>query len=126
MWVAFHTQTGRLGNPAREALLQDSRDQPWSEAERRGHRLLRAAGITGWQTIQPVAGFWVDVLFARERLVLEIDGWAVHGARQAFEDDRFRRNLLVLAGYRVLNFTWRQLEDAPAWVLGCIRTALCR
>ncbi|WP_375429915.1 endonuclease domain-containing protein [uncultured Friedmanniella sp.] len=126
MWEAFRLQPGRPGNPAREALLHDSRDEPWSEAEREGHRLLRAAGIVGWKSNRLVGGYWVDVLFARDRLILEIDGWAAHGGRQAFEDDRVRRNALVLAGYRVLNFTWRQLQDEPAWVLSCIHTALGR
>jgi len=32
----------------------------------------------------------------------------------------------VLAGYRVLNLTWRQLVDDPDWVLDCVRTALRR
>lgn len=66
----------------------------------------------------------VDVLFRRERLVLEVDGWETHGGRPAFESDRRRRNHLAMAGYRVLNFTWRQLIDDPDWVISCIRTAL--
>lgn len=121
---AHALQRGRRGNEARRVLLHDSRDEPWSEAEREGHRLLRRAGLRGWQTNQEVAGYRVDVLFRSRRLVLEIDGWAFHGGRQAFEDDRVRRNHLVLAGYTVLNVTWRQLESQPAWVLQCVQRAL--
>lgn len=124
MWEAYALQPGRVGNKARRALLHDSRDLPWSEAEREAHRLLRRAGLDGWQTNQEVAGYWVDVLFRSHRLVLEVDGWAVHGGRQAFEDDRVRRNHLVLAGYIVLNVTWRQLELQPGWVLACVQRAL--
>ncbi|MFL6064349.1 MAG: endonuclease domain-containing protein [Friedmanniella sp.] len=126
LWAAFAAQPNRAGNPARRALLQDSRDEPWSEAERECHRLLRQAGITGWGTNQPVAGYWVDVLFRRERVILEIDGWAVHGGRLSFESDRRRRNALVLAGYVVLNFTWRQLQDDPTSVVSSVRSALRR
>lgn len=111
MWEAFRLVPGRRGNAVRVLLLHDSRDRPWSEAERFAHRLLRAGGFTGWDTNRLVGGYWVDILFTAARLIVEIDGWEVHGARQAFEDDRRRRNQLVLAGYTVLNFTWRQLTE---------------
>jgi very-short-patch-repair endonuclease len=126
MWAAHAAQPSRPGNALRRDLLHDSRDLPWSEAERECHRLLRAAGIRGWKTNQRVAGYCVDVLFPRHRVVLEIDGWATHGDRVSFERDRFRRNALVLAGYVVLNFTWRQLEDDPAWVVASVQHALGR
>ena len=126
MWGAFARQPGRPGNGLRQKLLLDSRDNPWSEAEREAHRLLRRSGIRGWRGNQPVAGYWVDILFPARRLVIEIDGWRVHGDRGAFESDRRRRNELVLAGYTVLNFTWRQLVDDPEWVITVVRTALVR
>ena len=69
-------------------------------------------------------GYYVDILFSSVRLILEIDGFETHGTRLAFEQDRRRRNDLVLAGYRVLNFTYLQLFDDPGWVIGCIRSAL--
>ena len=53
LWTAFAAQPDRPGNLARRALLQDSRDEPWSEAERECHRLLRQAGITGWGPTNP-------------------------------------------------------------------------
>jgi very-short-patch-repair endonuclease len=132
MWDALRDQPHRRGNSERARLLLDSRDQPWSAAERLQHQLLRAAGISGWRANgwvpvpTPSGGYCVDVLFRREALVVEIDGWESHGTRAAFETDRRRRNELVLAGYRVLNFTWRQLVDEPDWVIGCIRRALSR
>ena len=52
-----------------------------------------------------------------------LDGWETHGTRLAFEEDRRRRNYLVLAGYAVLNFTYRQLVEEPQWVIDCIRHA---
>lgn len=126
MWQALARQPDRPGNGCRRELLHDSRDEPWSEAERDCHRLLRRGGLRGWQSNQAVAGYYVDVLFRQERVVLELDGWATHGGREAFEADRVRRNALVLAGYTVLNFTWRQLQDDPEWVLACVRAALGR
>lgn len=124
MWAVLQLQPDRPGNRARRLLLDDSREEPWSEAERDCHRLLRRAGIGGWRANQWVAGYWVDVLFRRQRLVLEVDGWATHSSRTAFENDRARRNALVLAGYTLLNFTWRQLQDQPEWVVSCVLEAL--
>jgi very-short-patch-repair endonuclease len=128
MWSAYRTHPYRTGNAIRALLLHDSRDLPWSQAERLQHRLLRAAGLTGWKANQWVycgeTGYYVDILFRPLRLILEIDGFETHGTRLAFEQDRRRRNDLVLAGYRVLNFTYLQLIDDPGWVIGCIRSAL--
>jgi very-short-patch-repair endonuclease len=120
----------RAGNSTRSRLLRDSRDAPWSELERRGHRLLRKHGITGWRTNAWVdtadGGAYADVIFEAERLIVEFDGWEFHSGREAFESDRRRRNELVLAGYTVLNFTWQQVVDDPDWVISCIRRALGR
>jgi very-short-patch-repair endonuclease len=128
MWSAYRAHPSRAGNVVRAQLLHDSRDLPWSQAERLQHRLLRAAGITGWKANQWVyfgeRGYYVDILFSSDRLILEVDGFEIHVTRLAFEQDRRRRNDLVLAGYRVLNFTYLQLFDDPGWVIGCIRTAL--
>lgn len=58
----------------------------------------------------------VDFLWPEERLVLEADGRNVHGTRRAFEQDRRRDQRLMLAGYRVMRCTWRQIANDPAVV----------
>jgi len=130
MYEAFALQPHRRGNGRIAALLLDSQNEPWSEAERLMHRLLRRHRITGWSGNRWLSvgelRYCVDVLFPTERLILEVDGWETHGSRDAFEADRRRRNRLVLAGYAVLNFTWRQLHDEPGWVLSTISEALGR
>ena len=65
-----------------------------------------------------------DVVFARQRLVVEVDGHRAHSTPTAFEEDRHKQNRLVNAGYRVLRFTWRDLIDHPDRVLAQIRCAL--
>jgi very-short-patch-repair endonuclease len=52
----------------------------------------------------------VDCLWPHRRLIAELDGFATHGTRAAFENDRSRDRRLQLAGYRVIRITWRQLE----------------
>jgi very-short-patch-repair endonuclease len=124
MWHALAMTPGRPGNAMRRKLLCESRHEPWSEPEREAHRLLDDAGLVGWVTNARVLTYCVDVLFEAAMLVLEIDGWEVHGTRESFEADRRRRNELELAGYTVLNFTWRQLVDDPAWVIDCVLRGL--
>jgi very-short-patch-repair endonuclease len=117
----------RRGNALRRALLVDSRAEPWSEAERRAHQLLRAAGLLSWVTNYPVsvAGsrYFVDIAFPAAMLAIEIDG-RVHDRYDAFEYDRARQNDLVLQGWRVLRFTWAMLVERPDAVLLAIRRAL--
>jgi predicted transcriptional regulator of viral defense system len=52
----------------------------------------------------------LDARWPEQRLVVEVDGWAAHGTRDAFERDRARDRALVTAGWRVVRITWRQLE----------------
>jgi hypothetical protein len=46
-------------------------------------------------------------------LIVETDGWASHGTRLAFASDRRRDRRLALAAWRVLRFTWHELEHEP-------------
>jgi very-short-patch-repair endonuclease len=128
LWEVLGQLPRRRGNAARAAMLRDSRDEPWSEGERLLHRLLREHRITGWTTNSPIhvgaTTYFGDVVFERQRLIVEFDGWAYHGDRVAFENDRYRRNELEVAGYRVLNVTWRQVKEDPGWVIGCVRRGL--
>jgi very-short-patch-repair endonuclease len=128
MHTALAMTSGRRGNAGRRELLLDSRDEPWSAAERRMHRLLRSAGITGWKANQPVtidgSTYYVDVLFRRVRLIIEIDGREHHTGQEVFETDRWRQNLLVLDGWCVLRFTWTMLMERPDEVMAMIRSAL--
>ena len=65
-----------------------------------------------------------DFLWPAERLVVETDGRASHSTRAAFEDDRRRDQSLMLAGYRVVRFTWRQVAREPEAVAATVRTLL--
>ncbi|WP_375430111.1 DUF559 domain-containing protein [uncultured Friedmanniella sp.] len=117
LWEALRLTAQRKGNTSRRELLIDSRDEPWSEAERLAHRLLRAAQIKGWKSNHPVVLdgllYYLDVAFPGIRLVLEIDGRLHEDDPDIFENDRLRQNHLVLEGWIVLRFTWRMLEEDP-------------
>lgn len=81
-----------------------------SRAERRLLALLRAAELPRPVANATVCGHMVDFLWPEHRVIVEFDGWDVHGRRQSFETDRRRDQRLVAAGYRVIRVTWRQLE----------------
>jgi very-short-patch-repair endonuclease len=55
----------------------------------------------------------VDAVWPDRRLVAELDGYDAHTTRRAFENDRARDRELVVAGWRLVRITWRQLEHDP-------------
>jgi hypothetical protein len=63
-----------------------------------------------------VEGHEVDFLWRAQRLVAETDGHRHHGTRVAFERDRARDAQLMVAGYRVVRFTYLQVRHEPASV----------
>lgn len=128
-WLDEHP--GSRGNAQLRDLVPALSDGARSRAERRLHRILRAAGIRGWVANLPVhdaAGLigLVDVGFERERVAIEIDGRAYHSDAARFQRDRTRQNRLVRAGWTVLRFTWHDLARDPAAVLGTVRSVLDR
>lgn len=72
----------------------------------------------------PLLGLTVDFLWPRAALVAELDGRAGHDTRRAFQDDRDRDSLLVAAGFRVMRFTWWDVECRPAVVAHRVQRAL--
>ena len=128
LWRAFELTRGRRGNATRLQHLLDSRDEPWSAAERLCHRLLRDAGFPGWESNLPVLSggrlYFLDVAFPDVGLVVEIDGRLHEDDPRVFENDRWRQNALVLDGWVVVRFTWEMLTRHPESVVETIRAAL--
>jgi hypothetical protein len=65
-----------------------------------------------------------DCLWRTERLIVELDGHAIHGRRAAFEDDRARDRALHAAGWRVVRVTWRQLDREATALAADLRALL--
>lgn len=68
----------------------------------------------------------VDFAWPEQRLVVEVDGFAFHADRMTYRNDRRRMNALVLAGWRVLRFSWEDVVGAPDLVAAQVRQALTR
>jgi very-short-patch-repair endonuclease len=115
---------GRYGAAAARRMLQAAAGGARSEAERLVIQLLREAGIGEWIANLPVGPYVIDIAFPRQRVAIEIDGWAFHTDQPAFQNDRKRQNWLALHGWQVLRFTWLDVTAHPERVLAEIRTAI--
>jgi hypothetical protein len=101
-----------------------------SELEARFLALIRANGLPIPTCNQRIAcgdgslSIEVDLLWPEQRVVVETDGRAFHDNPMAFERDRKRDRELQLSGYRVVRFTYRQIEEEPDAVISAIRRLL--
>jgi hypothetical protein len=95
-----------------------------SELEGRFLALLDAHDLPRPLTNHPIAGMEVDAAWPRQRLVVELDGWAFHHDRRTFHDDRTRTARLMSAGYAVVRFTHAHVTQQPAWVVDTVRGLL--
>ncbi len=94
------------------------------ELEHRFHAFLTAAVLPRPHFNTHIEGYEVDIAWPEQRLIAELDGYAAHGTREAFERDRQRDRHLLLAGWRVTRITWRQLHDNPTTLAGELRALL--
>ena len=130
--VAELCHRGRRGSGVLKALTLEILPgyvPPASELEARFRDLARTAGVADQMVLQANVGGeeWVgrvDVLFPAARLVVELDSRRWHTSRMAADSDSRRTNALALAGWRVLQITWRRLLDDPIGVVHELRTLL--
>jgi hypothetical protein len=73
-----------------------------------------------------VAGHEIDAYWETERFAVELDGYATHRTRMAFENDPIRVENLKLAGIDVVRITARRLEREPDQVVQRVAALLKR
>ena len=117
LYRAFCRNVGRHGSSAAGRLLVAAADRADSAAERLLVRLLREAGISGWVLGHPFGPWRIDLAFPREKVAVEVDGWAWHVDAERFAADRRKQNALVRDGWDPLRFTWHDLDRRPAAVV---------
>jgi very-short-patch-repair endonuclease len=64
-----------------------------------------------------------DLAYPEQRVAIELDG-TVHLRRDVWERDHERQNALVLAGWTVLRFTWRDYRERRLELVREVRAAL--
>jgi hypothetical protein len=117
---------GRPGTPSLQATLSHytaGTVVTRSELEERFLALCDRFGLPRPNVNTVVEGEEVDFLWADCALIVEVDGYAWHRSPSAFTSDRERDVQLVLAGYRVLRFTWAQVTSRPNYVARAVRRA---
>lgn len=129
--VSRRSGRGRRGVSRLRHLQRRAASGSKSEAEQRMGQLLKRAG-----------GSWIANYVIRDRdgttlaeldfadpgrhIAIEVDGRAFHSDSEAFEHDRKRQNLLVLAGWTVLRFTWERIIADPEGVIAEVIAAMAR
>jgi very-short-patch-repair endonuclease len=104
--------------------------QSWLERE--FLRLVTAAGLPKPATQQvlgrraPHTMIRVDFRFPGTRLVVETMGYRFHRTPSQASIDAARVNRLLLDGWTVLQFTYRQVVDEPASVIATVVEALAQ
>jgi very-short-patch-repair endonuclease len=109
--------------------LLGQRDAPAftrSEAEEKLLALTRSARLPRPELNATVLGHEVDFLFRSARVVVEVDGYAYHASPRTFAADRRRDAELTAAGYRILHFTWADLNDDSLTTIVRLAQALVR
>jgi very-short-patch-repair endonuclease len=95
-----------------------------SEAEERMLALIRGANLPPAQLNVQVCGYEVDFYWPEKRLVIEVDGYAWHSSRTAFERDRHKGIALAGAGIELVRVSWRQIVDEPLALIAGIAARL--
>lgn len=102
-------------------------DHSASILERRARSLLARSGLP-----RPVKEFPIpwsdgrrfDDAYPDHRLAIEWDGRKYHGQFSAFEADRRRDREALENGWRVLRFTWNDVNNRPQMVVDSVRSLL--
>jgi very-short-patch-repair endonuclease len=108
------------------ALYRDDHAVTRSEVERRFRSLVLEAGLPPPAMNFNVAGFELDAYWAAERFAVELDVYATHGSRAAFERDRLRQEELKLVGVEMIRFTGLRLDREPDRVVASLAALLER
>jgi very-short-patch-repair endonuclease/predicted transcriptional regulator of viral defense system len=97
-----------------------------SEAEEVLLAIVRGGGLPEPRLNVMVGGFRVDFYWPEAGVVLEVDGFAVHGLPRRFEGDRRRDLRLAAVGLQVVRVTWSQITKEPGEVLALLAQVLAR
>jgi very-short-patch-repair endonuclease len=106
------------------ALVYDDVVPTQSVMEDRMLRICSRYRLPRPLTQQWILGGRVDFLWPDRNIVVEVDSWKGHRGRVMFQADRTATNVLQLAGYLVLRFTWTDVTRRQAQVARMLRAAL--
>jgi hypothetical protein len=117
---------GRRGHKPVRELLSDFVYDEFSrqELEALFFDLCKEAGLLLPTMNAMICGYEVDAYWPGTNLIVELDSHAYHLNPTAFEADRLRDAELLLAGYRVVRITYRQLTRDSAATANRLKSLL--
>ena len=124
---AFAMLPPRRGDALRRHLLADSRDEPWSEAERHLHRCYRSLELphryaTNHRVDLPDGTHrLLDLALPDLLLGFEADGYAHHHSVDAFNRDRLSDAALAILSWQRIRFPATAILDDPETVRATMR-----
>lgn len=121
-------EDGRPGTPLLRAVLNAPGPLALtrSRAEERFLELVRKADLPEPECNVQLGRREIDFLWREHGVAVEVDGFAYHGSRHAFERDRARDLALGAAGVEVRRVTWRQIDREPLVVVRRLAATLAR
>lgn len=129
--VVRHARRGRDGSGRLRAALADAfggSGIAGSRFNRMVGQLLVDAGLPEPIFEHPVhpggRSFRIDLAYPEQRLGIECDSVQHHLNRISFVADPRRRNLLLIDGWRILNFTWADYCERPSTICDVVAAAL--
>ena len=124
---AWHL-TGRRGGRLGAARLREVDGAAQSALETAVRLLLLDAGLPRPALQHAVAEHGrvlasADLAYPAAKVWIECDGWSAHGGREAFQQDRWRQNVLTSRGWTILRFTAHDVLQRPVYVVSAVRGA---
>lgn len=104
----------RSGVPKLRAILARPIAFTRSDLEAEWLARIDAARLPRPRVNSVIEGYEVDFAWPDRGVVAEVDSYATHGSRHAFETDRARDRRLVAAGWRVVRLTEQDPDQALA------------
>jgi predicted transcriptional regulator of viral defense system len=134
-WQEIHRAAERLSNgragvrAIADATAPDGAERMRSTLERQARDALQTYGVAIGQWNRTIHDEYgrireVDLCYAEARLIIELDGLVHHRGPSAAQRDRETDRRLLLAGWRVLRFTWRDVMERPHYFVGQIQDGL--
>lgn len=112
------------GAAALRRVLRGDERVTLSRLEREFLKLLREAGLPLPETNRRAGGRFVDCRWPRHRLTVELDGYAYHASRHAWEQDRMRERQAYARGDQFRRYTWGDVTERPGPVRRELRGVL--
>jgi hypothetical protein len=97
-----------------------------SELERGFLKLLKDNGLPLPITNRPAGAKYVDCRWPEYRLTVELDSYAFHNSRHAFENDHRRQRDAYARGDQFRSYTYGDVFERPATVLAELQPLLTR